>query len=297
MLQVMNASGLTARLLVVPDIHGLDAALVVVKGAFSLRTGKRLDEHPALITADVWTGEPNHSRLREVSDIAFGKQSTDVLLCGSAYAPGGVAQPEILVSARVGAVRKTMRVMGARTWKKSWWGEYPTAPEPFYVQALDWALDHAAPPVIEDPRQPCKRRQGPRSLWGCGPIPPSWPSRRRYAGTYDAAWQRQRAPFLPVDFDPRFFQVAPPDQQVPGHLQGGEPIELINCTADGLCCAMVPTVKLRARAIVGSVDYDLPLHLGTLAIWPDGELLEMVWHGLLPLGRKILHLKRVHIDE
>jgi hypothetical protein len=61
-------------LLVVPDVHGREAALVVVKGAYSLRTGKRLDEHP------------------------------------------------VLVSARVAQVHKTMRLLGARTWKKSWHG-------------------------------------------------------------------------------------------------------------------------------------------------------------------------------
>ena len=77
MLQLMNTSGLTARLLVVPDVHERDAALVVVTGAYSLRTGKCLDEHPAL------------------------------------------------VSARVGQVHKTMRVLGARTWKKSWPGRLP----------------------------------------------------------------------------------------------------------------------------------------------------------------------------
>ncbi len=297
MLQMVNSSGFTARLLVVPDQQGREAALVVVKGAFSLRTAKRLDEHPHLVEGDIWTGEPNHSQLREASDMALEKSATDVLLCGSAYAPGGVAQATVMASLNVGPVRKNMHVCGTRTWKKSFFGEYPSAPAAFCVQALDWDMDDVAPPIIEDPQRPTGRRRAPRMGWGCGPLPPTWGPRRIHAGTYDALWRRHRAPFLPADFDSRFFQVAPIDQQVPGYLQGGESIELINCTPDGRRCCVVPTVKLYGRAFLGCVAHELPLHLDTLSIWPNGEQMELVWRGLLPLGRKILDLTRVQIDD
>lgn len=38
----------------------------------------------------------------------------------------------------------------------------------------------------------------------------SWQPRLRYAGTYDQHWMDERLPFLPEDFDLRYFQSAPP---------------------------------------------------------------------------------------
>ena len=65
------------------------------------------------------------------------------------------------------------------------------------------------------------------------PICAHWMPRRQYAGTYDARWEQSRAPYLPADFDPRFFQVAPADQVVPGYLTGGEPVELFGVSPWG----------------------------------------------------------------
>ena len=296
MLQLANTTGLTARLLVLPDREGRDAALVVVKGAFSLRDGQRLSEHPPIVEADVWAGEPGASPLREASDIALEKTVTDVVLCGSAYAPGGAAQAMVEVSFSVGSMRKSLVVHGARTWRKTWFGERPSAAAAFTKQPLEWASDDSVPPAIEDPQQPTCRRKAKRQPWGCGPVPATWESRRVHAGTYDPAWQRDRAPFLPADFDPRFFQIAPTDQQVPGYLRGGEAIELVNCTPDGLRRAVVPTTAVRCQVFIGATPQDLPLRLDTLVLRPDSERIDLTWRGLLPLGRKILNLTRVQID-
>lgn len=296
MLQLANTTGFTARLLVLPDREGRDAALVVVKGAFSLRDGQRLSEHPPIVEADVWAGEPGASPLREASDIALEKPATDVVLCGSAYAPGGEAQDTVEVSFSVGSMRKSLTVFGTRRWKKTWFGERPSAPVAFTVQPLEWAADDRLPPVIEDPQRPTGRRSSKREPWGCGSVPATWESRRVHAGTYDGAWRRDRAPFLPADFDPRFFQIAPTDQQVPGYLRGGEAIELVNCTSDGLRRAVVPTAAVRCQAFIGATPQDLPLRLDTLVLRPDREQIDLTWRGLLPLGRKVLSLTRVQID-
>ncbi len=40
---------------------------------------------------------------------------------------------------------------------------------------------------------------------------PAWHPRATFAGTYDEAWRKKRAPYLPADFAPRFFQAAPQD--------------------------------------------------------------------------------------
>src|SRR5690606_19953794 len=40
-----------------------------------------------------------------------------------------------------------------------------------------------------------------------------WPERVQYAGTYDQNWIDNIFPFLPDDFDLRYYQAAPQDQQ------------------------------------------------------------------------------------
>lgn len=63
---------------------------------------------------------------------------------------------------------------------------------------------------------------------GFGPIAPSWETRHRYAGTYDDKWKQTRHPLLPRDFDNRFWNSAPEDQQFSPWLKGGERIKLVN---------------------------------------------------------------------
>src|SRR5690606_32210389 len=69
---------------------------------------------------------------------------------------------------------------------------------------------------------------------GCGPIGRSWMPRRSHAGTYDAAWLKERMPLLPRDYDPRFQLCAPRDQKVRDYIAGGETVELTNFTEEGV---------------------------------------------------------------
>ena len=62
-----------------------------------------------------------------------------------------------------------------------------------------------------------------------GPLGRGWPQRARYAGTYDQAWLDDHFPFLPPDFDDRYHQAAPPDQQMP-HPAQALPVRLTNLT-------------------------------------------------------------------
>jgi len=49
----------------------------------------------------------------------------------------------------------------------------------------------------------------------------NWEPRYKLAGTYDQKWLDDVFPFLPADFDERYYQAAPEDQQVPW-LKGGD---------------------------------------------------------------------------
>ena len=61
---------------------------------------------------------------------------------------------------------------------------------------------------------------------GLSPIAPWWRSRQKYAATYDQSWRETRFPLPPLDFDYRFWQTAPADQQVRPWLFGNEVVRL-----------------------------------------------------------------------
>ena len=63
-------------------------------------------------------------------------------------------------------------------------------------------------PNLEDPAAPLEQIGQTPPPACLAPIAPSWLPRRLFAGTYDERWQRTRAPYLPDDFDPRFFASA-----------------------------------------------------------------------------------------
>ena len=77
-----------------------------------------------------------------------------------------------------------------------------------------------------------------------GPLGRSWLPRRNYAGTYDDKWLESRMPFLPDDFDSRYFQATAPDQQIP-YPRGGERIELVNLCPDGRIATMLPELQVK----------------------------------------------------
>src|SRR6185369_8780787 len=65
------------------------------------------------------------------SDFAPYKPRADVLFVGSAHAPGGVAQQELVARLTVGDFTKAVRVVGARTWVRSGSVLRPSGTAPF----------------------------------------------------------------------------------------------------------------------------------------------------------------------
>ena len=72
-------------------------------------------------------------------------------------------------------------------------------------------------PNFEDPRAPISDPLKRPEPVGFGPVAPNWLPRSKLAGTYDERWQSERYPLLPPDFDPRFLNAAPDDQQLDGY--------------------------------------------------------------------------------
>ena len=314
------------------DKDGAEVWVVAVRGTFMIGPNgatEPAEEQGEVCMAPKYREEPNNSSLLYDTDLPHKKLATDVLIHGHAYPPEGQPVTKIDVTLKVANINKTLRVMGDRVWEDSMFGVSLSKPRPFtkmpitYERAFggrdetsDNPKDHGwdprnpvgtgfatrhqhlvgkLAPNIEDPAAPLDglRRARPASF---GPIPGHWPPRVEFCGTYDAKWEEERLPLLPDDFDERFYQCAPPDQQVPSFLRGGELVELHNLSPRGLLRFRVPRVTLRFGTNFGSGD--VRAHRGdlhTVILEPDIPRVILVWHTHLACHAKVLKLLSTRI--
>src|SRR5690606_23468518 len=104
---------------------------------------------------------------------------------------------------------------------------------------------------------------------GFGAIDSFWNPRRQFCGTYDEAWQQQRHPLLPLDWDPRCLLCAPQDQQPRQPLRGGEQVELLNLTPQGVLRFELPKVYLTFTTHIDNRREEHRSQLSTVLIEPD----------------------------
>jgi hypothetical protein len=336
MLQVANHTPFSAALSVFPDPAGVETAYAVVKATFRLGAEGPVLAAPQLplLAADVFWGDPVTTSLRAAGEFALLKPATDVLLVGRAIAPAPDTRVAD-VSLRVGPVARTVRVFGNRHWEKSGGHWRPSAPQAWERMPLRWELAWGgiAPQTDDEvpehePRNPVGRgivgRDGvpaegeplpnledPQALLAeptdrptpaCfGPVAPTWLPRRQYAGTYDDAWVKGRAPYLPLDFDARYFHVAPPALIAPGFLQGGEPV-----TMAGFALGAPIRFDLPRCGLDVEFDFDGAAVPGTpqmemVFFEPDLGRFQMLWRVALAVDKRLLKLKtltvRSHVYE
>jgi hypothetical protein len=328
-LQLKNETGFAATIFASPDPEGIDSLYTIVKGTFAL--GDHVvpaEEQVPIVMADEHHGDPVETSIRTPSDIALVKPGTDVLLLGYAHAPGGHAVTEMDVSLAVGRVRKTVRVFGDRFWQSDGVTHWMSAVTPFVKMPLVWErayggrdqangelraetrnpvgqgyrvqggqkeLHGVRLPNLEDPRYPITSWKHTPPPACFAPIGAHWDPRRSYAGTYDEEWQRQRAPYLPKDFDPRFFQLAPDGLVMNGYLQGGEPVEVVGASPSGILRFQLPTLTLQVTYVVDDARSAQPVHLDTVLIEPDDDRLILVWRVMMRCDKTSLRVREVDV--
>jgi hypothetical protein len=330
MLQVKNATPFAAKLLLLPDADGVDTLFTVVKGSFSVAAQLGLAEEQApVIAADEHHGDPATSSVRVPSDVCLGKPGTDVLMIGSAWAPGGRPTWQMDVSLTVGPVVKRARVSADRVWEAGPGGASIAWLAPFDRMPLVWerafgGVDQTDKGPTADTRNPVgtgfRVGGGAKPIAGTalpniedpdalvvspkdapppacfGPIAPHWEPRKSFAGTYDDVWQRTRAPYLPADFDARFFQLAPPGLVTPGHLRGGEIVDIRGATPEGSLRFQLPAADVRATYRFASSVETRPAALDTIIIEPDARRVVLVWRAALRCDKKALTVKDVSVS-
>ncbi|HET9067090.1 MAG TPA: DUF2169 domain-containing protein [Amaricoccus sp.] len=277
-----------------------------------------------IVMADEYTGEPGFSAPLWESDFAHRKPRCDIVLNGVAYAPGRRPATQVRVGLKVGGWSKVFDVFGHREWRPLGPVFAATRPEPFLRRPISYDVAWGGTDrlVPEDPlpgaylrnpvgmgwAQPKHQRLVPglalpttqavgeeiSSPFGdytpmsFGPMGRGWPGRIEHAGTYDQNWIDNIFPFLPADFDDRYYQMAPPDQQTdpPG---GGEEVILANLTPQGKENFRLPATTL---PVVIFKDDEPALEEGllpdTLLFDPENRRLSFVWRASVRIRRTIL---------
>jgi hypothetical protein len=166
-------------------------------------------------------------------------------------------------------------------------------------------------PNLEDPAQPIRNigdRPVPKSF---GPVGRTWQPRLSLAGTYDKHWLKHRSPKLPEDFDERYYNCAPEDQQIEGYLRGDEEIRVTNMHPlhRDLRCRL-PAIRMRCiierRNGANTALDDAAMNLDTLFVDMEAMQMILVWRArlsreLLAPGSRVLlaeeSLDRAHPVE
>src|SRR5262245_51324381 len=122
-MELINATRMQAGYTMAMQPDGRELLVVAVKGTYLIpdtpdKEPELAEEQVPLVHTDVFTGEPGFSAPLYEIDYAPRKPRCDVLLNGSAYAPGGKPTTRVNVSLRVATMIKSFDVVGNRVWQR-----------------------------------------------------------------------------------------------------------------------------------------------------------------------------------
>jgi hypothetical protein len=332
-MELINATRMTAGYNMGLEPSGRELLVVVVKGTFVLpKPGESVrlhDEQQPLILCETFTGEPGFTAPVHEIDFAPRKQFCDVLLVGSARAPAAHQVTRLRAGLRVGPVEKVFDVVGHRVWQAGVAGIKASAPQPFTDMPISYDVafggadrsshdvaDHDAYslnpvgrgwhkhlksawvdgrplPNTEEPGNAVTSPDGKYRPMSLGPLGRGWPQRARYAGTYDQEWLDDVFPFLPKDFDERYYQAAPEDQQLPLPKR---PMELLltGFTTDATRHFMLPYLDLPVHVFPRRGEREACVAtLDTIVVEPDVARFTVAWRLARPLQKGLHEIAQV----
>ena len=238
-------------------------------------------------------------------DLGMPKARPELLITGNAYSPGGQPRPAFSVRARLGAIDKTLYIVGARHWK------YRVASDPTPLTELPISYAHAfggagyamnpsgkgfaTPeekdalhllPSIEDPKSLITSPRDRPAPAGFGPYDFMWPQRSSKLGTYDAAWIKDGFPGFARDMSLGAFNAAPDDQQIDGTFRDDEAFVLENLHPDkpsieGRLPGFTARCFANQKTPSGEVFREVPLRLETVHLFPHLMRGVLLFRGML----------------
>ena len=291
-------------------------------------------EQIPLYEADTYIGEPGFSAVLYENDYAPYKPFCDVVLHGSAYAPPGESVESVKVRLTLVDIDKQFRVVGDRHWIFNGVKMTPsTPPVPFQYQAIHYGcafggmgdannnpdkpygfagnpvgvgynkhtqidlMEGLPLPNTEEVDFPVRRRKGRYKPMSFGPIARNFPDRYPLAGTYDQHWLDNVSPFWPDDFDERYHQCAPLDQQT-RHLRGNEVVSLINLTEEGVTRFKIPNLEVPMMVLNKQNQKEvLKPVIDTLAIESDNNRFSIVWRANRPIKIDVTEVDKIVVGK
>ncbi|MGF1806328.1 DUF2169 domain-containing protein [Aliivibrio sifiae] len=252
------------------DRQGHEVWVLSMKRAWVWLEGRWVEEEtPAIINDDpIYTGDAGFSAMISDHDFPIHKKNTDLLVYGKAktYAkkPMNSHTCRLLIDEHID---KSLTIIGERQWIDHSGSLTVSSAKPFIERDIDYThaiggdernrlgsgiadtneeLASMKVPSVFYVGQNWQANSNKVQVAGFGPLPPFFSERSRWAGTFDERWQEERRPLWPIDFDDRFYQSAPSDQQCKGYLIGGERLMVSGfCHHDALSFR-IPTEKYQA---------------------------------------------------
>lgn len=287
---------------------GAFALTVIVKATFVLRAGtaELASEQDPIVEKDRFYDEDPRRSVRFPSDVVPYKPRADVLLVGHAYAPDKQPVRSIVTRFVVGDMDKSIEVFCDRAfrvldaqllegkrftqlplvWERASGGAESANPVGKRFDGPTDAYGTIAIANLQPPGHFVSRRSDTFVPMCYGPIAPTWPGRTQRLGRLsrtilETAWHEKP---LPVDLDPTFFQVAPPDQNV-AEIRANERIVLENLHPEH-AHLVTSLPELRPRAIVDRATgerEEVALVGDTLFVDTDRGVCCVVWRGRIGL--------------
>lgn len=342
-MELINATRMLAGYTMGIEPSGRELLVVVIKGTFRIpQAGESIDrialadEQLPLVMADTFTGEPGFSAPVYEADFAPRKPQCDVLLHGSAYAPGGRPTTRLEAGIQIGPWSKRISVVGPRQWDCGTAALRATPPQPFVEQVVSYDVafggsdllhedpakhaacmanpvgrgfhKHLRPewvdgqplPSTEEPGRVVNDTDGGYKPMAFGPVGRGWQPRSAFAGTYDDEWLERHFPFLPPDFDERYYQAAPADQQLPLTLlaSGPQHVQLTHLTPEGVCRFVLPQLVAPIHVFPKRAEReDYTANLDTIVIEPTERRFTMTWRVARLLRRNMFEIAQVLVGK
>ncbi|MGV8834857.1 DUF2169 family type VI secretion system accessory protein [Cellvibrio sp.] len=335
---IVNNKWLKAAVSTAFDVTGQEHLVIVTKASWRIPAeGQRPKpiEATNFCYSDKYTGESGLSAMVYGNDFALHKPACDIIFDACAHSATPVK--ELMAGFQLGSIKKAIRIHGIRYWKPRLGMLFLSDAEPFTKMPLHydnafggclfhkpgdensavdtylinpigtgWAttrtrkqLTNQRAASLEYPEDVIKSALGNHRPAALGAIGSHWQQRAQFAGTMDEHWQKTIFPFLPEDFDSRFHQVAPEDQQMP-YPTGGEQVVLINLMenrsrvefqlpAIGVMPVRVLRKNYSSELLNATAD--------TLFFETEKKQLSVVWRTRLPIQKNIREFSCVAVGK
>ena len=331
--EVVNNTQLVYEVLFSNDEAFRPIFTLVLKATFDISSDGKLffskKQSPILLEGK-HTGDPENSSYVYEPECAFTKLNTDVVVLGDAISNRGPVN-HLLVDVQVGHLNKKLAVIGNRFWQKAAAGYSMSQIEPFETMPMTYEnafggwdkrhendqkhgfeprntvgkgfyLTNAKPeelmplPNIEYADNLIQTISDRPSPAGLGFVLPHWEPRKQYAGTYDQAWEQERSPLLPLDFNRYYFNAASEGMVAQGYLAGNEPVSITNMTEHGHLSFYLPGVRSPGCIVkLNNGVSNLKTVLDTVIVNTKALNVELIWRCCLPLYRGPHDMSKIEI--